>query len=211
MARRRAEPSPRTCAWPTNSSSVRGRTRCASGATSAARSWAASEKRSPIYEQYAPGDGADGGLLPADPARRRAERLRAVSPHGGAALAAEAAGGADPPGRAAVPDGSPVLRALAEALNNRDRARDRAHSRRRDRSRCPAAAPLVALHAVRDGAARHARADVAVGVPDDSPRARARFRVRLARLPGDPARLADPRRRFRRCGAWRRADGRRRP
>src|SRR5918992_2004355 len=46
IARRSAEPAPRTCCWPTSSSSVRGRSRCASGARSAERSRAASAKRS---------------------------------------------------------------------------------------------------------------------------------------------------------------------
>src|ERR671918_1677839 len=46
IARRRADPGPRTCCWPTSSSSVRGRSRCASGASTAVRSWAASAKRS---------------------------------------------------------------------------------------------------------------------------------------------------------------------
>ena len=54
IARRSAEPSPRTCSWPTNSSRVRGRSRCASGATSPARRSAASEKRSPMTRKYAP-------------------------------------------------------------------------------------------------------------------------------------------------------------
>src|SRR5687768_17125512 len=46
IARRSAEPGPRTCCWPTSSSSVRGRSRCASGARAAERSRAASAKRS---------------------------------------------------------------------------------------------------------------------------------------------------------------------
>ena len=48
IASRRAVPSPSTCSWPTRSSSVRGRKRTASGAPSARRSRAASEKRSPM-------------------------------------------------------------------------------------------------------------------------------------------------------------------
>src|SRR5205823_4460050 len=54
IARCSAEPSPSTCAWPTKSSSACGRSRCASGASSAARSCAASEKRSLIADKYAP-------------------------------------------------------------------------------------------------------------------------------------------------------------
>src|SRR2546423_14356098 len=47
MARRSAERSPTTWPWPTKSSSVRGRSRSASGAISPIRSRAASENRSP--------------------------------------------------------------------------------------------------------------------------------------------------------------------
>ena len=46
IARRSADPSPSTCVWPTSSSSVRGRSRCGSGACAAERSRAASAKRS---------------------------------------------------------------------------------------------------------------------------------------------------------------------
>src|SRR5690242_20236279 len=55
------------CDCPTNSSSVAGRSRCASGANSAARSWAASEKRSPMRSVCS----ADERRL--DGAHRRAE------------------------------------------------------------------------------------------------------------------------------------------
>src|SRR5436305_15077622 len=48
MARRSAEPSASTCCWPTNSSSVLGLSRCASGANAPTRCEAASEKRSPM-------------------------------------------------------------------------------------------------------------------------------------------------------------------
>src|SRR5713101_6239228 len=51
IASLRADPS--TWPWPTTSSSLRGRTRSASGATSVIRSPAASVKRSPIREKYA--------------------------------------------------------------------------------------------------------------------------------------------------------------
>src|SRR5262245_59606103 len=54
IARRSAEPAPRTWVCPTSSSSARGRTRCASGAASACRSAAASAKRSPTAPEYAP-------------------------------------------------------------------------------------------------------------------------------------------------------------
>src|ERR671910_1285299 len=54
MASRSAEPSPRICSWPTKSSRVCGRMRRASGAVSGRRSWAASEKRSPMSRKYAP-------------------------------------------------------------------------------------------------------------------------------------------------------------
>src|SRR5437588_8907575 len=50
IASRSAEPSPRTCRCPTNSPSVCGRIRNASGATSGRRVEAASEKRSPTTE-----------------------------------------------------------------------------------------------------------------------------------------------------------------
>src|SRR5437868_10512328 len=50
IASRSADPSPSTCRWPTNSSSVCGRMRSASGATSGRRADAASEKRSPTAE-----------------------------------------------------------------------------------------------------------------------------------------------------------------
>src|SRR4051812_11819074 len=62
IARRNAEPSPSTCAWPTNSPSVAGRSRCASGATSLARRSAASEKRSlmpPVCSGNVSGSAAD--------------------------------------------------------------------------------------------------------------------------------------------------------
>src|SRR5437763_3404036 len=50
IASRSAEPSPSTCSWPTNSSSVEGRRRMASGARSERRADAASEKRSLMPE-----------------------------------------------------------------------------------------------------------------------------------------------------------------
>src|SRR5579864_387654 len=53
MASRSAERSPRICRWPTNSSSVAGRARCASGAASDIRTLAASPNRSPIAPKYA--------------------------------------------------------------------------------------------------------------------------------------------------------------
>ena len=62
IARRRALPSPTTPAWPTNSSIVPGRSRCASGATVASRDSAECEKRSAISRNllrpivYRPGD-----------------------------------------------------------------------------------------------------------------------------------------------------------
>src|SRR5918992_4648065 len=67
IARRSAEPGPRTCCWPTSSSSVRGRSRCASGASTAVRSRAASAKRSfmarsmlrPVATHEAPPDAED--------------------------------------------------------------------------------------------------------------------------------------------------------
>ena len=54
IARRSARPGPITCSWPTSSSSVCGRSRRASGATSSSRRPAASSKRSPIARKYAP-------------------------------------------------------------------------------------------------------------------------------------------------------------
>ena len=51
IASRSAECGPRMCCWPTNSSSVRGRRRIASGATSGSRSRMASAKRSPMTEK----------------------------------------------------------------------------------------------------------------------------------------------------------------
>ncbi len=50
------------------------------------------------------------------------------------------------------------------------------------RRRSPLPAPGRAVLALRHRPARHARADVAVGVPDDPGGARARLRVRLTRL-----------------------------
>ena len=47
IASRSARPGPITCSWPTNSSSVGGRSRCASGADASSRRPAASLKRSP--------------------------------------------------------------------------------------------------------------------------------------------------------------------
>src|SRR5262245_16588725 len=55
IASRSALPDPTTCSWPTKSSSVRGRSRRASGATSSSRLPAASSNRSPLARQYAPG------------------------------------------------------------------------------------------------------------------------------------------------------------
>ena len=56
---RSAEWAPRTCRCPTKSSSVRGRSRKASGATSGSRSRAASANRSLIPGKYAPDHGHD--------------------------------------------------------------------------------------------------------------------------------------------------------
>jgi tryptophan 2,3-dioxygenase len=72
----------------------------------------------------------------------------------------------------------------------------------RARSRDPSAATGVALRPVRHGSARHAGADVALGIPGDPEEARPRQRFRLARLPRDPADHAGPR-----AGAFEAAPG----
>ena len=64
------------------------------------------------------------------------------------------------------------------------------HCGGRDRGGAAAAAPQHALPPVRDGAARHARAHVALGVPGDPQGARPRQRLRLAGLARDPPRVA---------------------
>src|SRR5919204_593109 len=201
IASRSADPSPRTWRWPTNSSSVFGRSRRASGATAGSRSRAASEKRSPTPEVCS-GHGrrgvvraaSGGGLLAADPPRRGRERLRALPPHRCPARAPEDAGGAGPPRRAPLPDRPPVVRALAEARRDRGRDRDRAPARARDPARAAAAAARGPVPPVHHRTARHAGADVALGVPDDPQGARAREWLRLARLPRRAAGLARPRR-----------------
>jgi tryptophan 2,3-dioxygenase len=60
-------------------------------------------------------------------------------------------------------------------------------TRSRRRSGCCAG---TSVPPIRDDAARHARADVAVGVPGDPQGARPRQRLRLARLARDPPRDA---------------------
>src|SRR5205823_623586 len=201
IASRSADPSPRTCRWPTNSSSALGRSRRASGATAGKRSRAASEKRSPTPEVCS-GHGRRGvvraaprgGLLGADPPRRGRERLRALPPHRRPARAPEDPRGAGAPRRAPLPDRAPVIRAVAETGRDRGRDRGRPPPRARDRSgpaAAPAREPLPPIH---HGPARHARADVALGVPDDPQGARPRERLRLAWLPRRSPRLARARR-----------------
>ena len=196
IERRSAVPAPTTPSWPTNSSSRCGRSRAASGATSRARSCAASEKRSPTREVCS--SRGRRGLLAAGPDGRRRKRLRALPPHRRAAPAAEAAGGADAPRRAPVPDRPPVLGAVAEARRGGDGARRAAPRAPRARRGAAAARPDAPLPAVRHRAAGHARADVAVGVPGDPPRPRPRLGLRLAGLPraapvGAGARAGAPR------------------
>src|SRR5581483_3709905 len=96
-----------------------------------------------------------------------------------------------PPRRAPVPDRAPVLGALAEARRRGAGGGDGAPRARRDRPGAEAPAPLDPLLPARHPGARHARADVAVGVHVRHPAgARARQRLRLPRLEPRPARRA---------------------
>ncbi len=92
----------------------------------------------------------------------------------------------DPSRRAALPDGAPVVGAVAEARVERGRGGDAARRRRRRARGAASAAARERLLEARHGGARHARAHVAVGVHDGAQGARARQRLRLARLPRDP-------------------------
>ena len=72
IARRSAEPSPSTCSWPTSSSSVRGRSRCGSGA-SCGRALARRIGEEVAHSsQYAPAVATRRGLLGADSRRATA-------------------------------------------------------------------------------------------------------------------------------------------
>src|SRR4029079_13456246 len=96
-----------------------------------------------------------------DPPRPGRKRLRAVPPNGRAALAPEDRRGARAPRRAPLPDGAPVLGAVAQARLERGGDGDRAAPRGRDRTGAPAPPAHDSLSEARDRAARHARADVA--------------------------------------------------
>ena len=131
----------------------------------------------------------------------RRERLRALPAHGRAALAAEDRRRVGAPRRAALLHRAPGVGAVAEARVERGRGGDTADRGARARGRPAPARPREPLPQVRGGLPRAPRADVAVGVPGDPTRARSRLRLRLARLPRDPARLAAAARRVRRAAA----------
>ena len=126
----------------------------------------------------------------AGPPGRGRERLRALSAHRRAAVAAEDAGGAGPPRRAAVPDRPPDVGAVAEARRDRGRRGGRAASSGDEVA--PALRLLrrsvLCLQYVTDPA-RHARPDESVGLPADPRRARSRQRLRLARRSADRPRV----------------------
>src|SRR5918994_1645127 len=156
MASRSAEPSPRTCSWPTKSSRVCGRMRRASGAVSGRRSWAASEKRSPMSRKYAP---------------HVASHEAAKVPPGH---------GSDDSGD----EFAPILPGPGASDYERDlrgRNRDRAPSQGGAPGRAAVVAPRERRDEDRDLAHGHARAPVALGVHAvDQARSRTRERLRLA-------------------------------
>ena len=90
IARRSAEPGASTCCWPTRSSSVDGRSRTASGAFSAWRSRAASEKRSATREVCSRPDVAPrrGHRAPAGAASARHRQSAGERDAGGASSCA---------------------------------------------------------------------------------------------------------------------------
>ena len=162
--------------------------RAASGAFSAWRSRAASVKRSPMREVCSGRGRARGPETEAEDYSqpildgRGGLGLRALPEHRGPARAPEGAGRVGAPRRAALPGDAPVLRALAEARRERRRRGGAADRGGRPDGRPPSARARVARDPLRDRAARHARAHVAVGVPGDPQGARARLGVRLAGL-----------------------------
>src|SRR6266511_3843227 len=186
----------------------RSASRCVTSGEPPSRSSIPTATRSSSSSGPADGDGGRG-LLAAGPAGRRCERLRAVPPHGRAAGAAEDAGGDGPSRRAALSDRASVVGALAEARVLRSRDGDAAAARPRRRRGAPAAPARERLPEDRDAAPRHARAHVAVGVPDDPTDPRSRQRLRLARLPQHPPRLAVARRGIQRAAPRARALARR--
>ena len=137
------------------------------------------------------------------------ERLRAIPAHRRAARAAEDARGDGASRRAPLPDRAPVVGALAQARVLRGRDGDRGAARAQPGRGDPFAPPRERLPEDRDAAARHARAHVAVGVPDDPAHPRPRQRVRLAGLPQHPPCVAVARRGVRRTATRGRAFARR--
>src|SRR5690242_17612736 len=148
----------------------------ARGATSERRADAASEKRSLTAEVCSQQGGTvfpprppsygDGTVrrIRTDPPGQGSKRLRALPAH------RRAAGAAAPPGyggtsrRAAFHDRPPVLGAVAEARLARGRGGSAPGRGPRPRRRAQAAAPGLALPPVHHRPARHARADVSLGV-----------------------------------------------
>src|SRR4051812_11861494 len=92
--------------------------------------------------------------------------------------------------RAALPDRAPVVRALAEARVDRGPGGDALARAAEPRGCEPASSARLRFAAVRRLVPRPPRADVSVGVPGSAARARPRVRLRLARIPGDPPRIA---------------------
>ena len=198
IARRSAEPSPSTCSWPTNSSSVAGRSRMASGALSGSRcaggvgEEVASSPRSMLSAcrgRSRPGSRTSSRR--SSPARARATTSATCAPTSCSRCRR-------PPEERAHHDellfqtthqsSELWLKLAGEEIEVGDRA---SRARARSRRRCACSAASILCFKLVTAAARHARADVAVGVHGRRPaRARPRQRVRLARLEPRPARGA---------------------
>src|SRR5438093_6796323 len=160
----------------------RSRSRCARSTASPTVSSIPTATASTYSSRRADGYG-DRGLLATCPPGQGSIRLRALPAHGRAPLAAAHTGGAGAPRRAPLPDGAPVLGALAEARLLRGRGCDGAPPQERDGGGDSPPTPFGRGDEDRDAATGPARAHVAVGVPVDPARPRPRQRVRLARLP----------------------------
>ena len=122
-------------------------------------------------------------------AGRGAHRLRALPQQRGAAVVAEEPRRVGAPGRAALPGRAPIVGAVAQAGLERHRRRGGARRRGRPRRGAATAPPREHVHALHHEPARHARADVALGVPGDPQGSRPRLGLRLARA----SRRCDPR------------------